>query len=124
MNFEIPEHVQTMIEKANAFMKSDVFPIEPMMLEQGFKSLLPTIEEKREKVKAMGLWAPQHPKEVGGMGLSLTEFALLSEVLGQSPLGYFVFGCHAPNACSDGSFPVLNGLALIQNPFPLSLTNC
>jgi len=32
------------------------------------------------------------------MGLDLTEFALVSESLGRSPLGHFVFGCHAPDA--------------------------
>ena len=32
------------------------------------------------------------------MGLSLMEHALVSEVLGQSPLGHYVFGCQAPDA--------------------------
>jgi alkylation response protein AidB-like acyl-CoA dehydrogenase len=32
------------------------------------------------------------------MGLDLVEHALVSECLGRSPLGHFVFGCHAPDA--------------------------
>ena len=32
------------------------------------------------------------------MGLGLVELGLVSEALGRSPLGHFVFGCHAPDA--------------------------
>jgi alkylation response protein AidB-like acyl-CoA dehydrogenase len=32
------------------------------------------------------------------MGLPLTEFALVSEILGQSPIGHYAFGCQAPDA--------------------------
>ena len=32
------------------------------------------------------------------MGLSLLEFALVSEELGRSPLGHYVFNCQAPDA--------------------------
>jgi alkylation response protein AidB-like acyl-CoA dehydrogenase len=46
----------------------------------------------------MELWAPQHHKEYGGMGLDLMEFALVSESLGRSPLGHYIFGAHAPDA--------------------------
>jgi alkylation response protein AidB-like acyl-CoA dehydrogenase len=40
----------------------------------------------------MGLWAPNHPVEFGGLGLSMVEHGLLSEALGRSPLGHLVFG--------------------------------
>jgi alkylation response protein AidB-like acyl-CoA dehydrogenase len=49
-------------------------------------------------VKKMELWAPNHPKEYGGMGLNLVEHAFVSESLGRTPLGHFVFGCQAPDA--------------------------
>ena len=49
-------------------------------------------------VKRMELWAPNHPKEYGGMGLNLVEHAFVSECLGRSPLGHFTFGCQAPDA--------------------------
>ena len=60
--------------------------------------MLPELEEKRRMVKQMELWAPKHPKEFGGMGLDLMEHGLVSEALGGSPLGHFVFGCQAPDA--------------------------
>jgi alkylation response protein AidB-like acyl-CoA dehydrogenase len=46
----------------------------------------------------MELWAPNHPREYGGMGLNLVEHALVSEALGRTPLGHLVFGCQAPDA--------------------------
>jgi alkylation response protein AidB-like acyl-CoA dehydrogenase len=49
-------------------------------------------------VKKMELWGPQIPKELGGMGLSLVDHALMTEVLGSSPLGHLIFGCQAPDA--------------------------
>jgi alkylation response protein AidB-like acyl-CoA dehydrogenase len=49
-------------------------------------------------VRQMELWAPNHPQEYGGMGLNLVEHALVSEALGQSPIGHYIFGCQAPDA--------------------------
>jgi len=63
-----------------------------------FRELLPELKEKREKVKALGLWAPQAPEKLGGMGLSLSEFAPVSEELGRTPLGHYVFNSQAPDA--------------------------
>jgi alkylation response protein AidB-like acyl-CoA dehydrogenase len=37
------------------------------------------------------------PDELGGLGLSLTEFAHVSEALGRSPLGHYLFNCQAPD---------------------------
>ena len=49
-------------------------------------------------VREMGLFTPQVPKEHGGAGLKFMEHALLSEELGRTPLGHFVFNCQAPDA--------------------------
>ena len=38
------------------------------------------------------------PRELGGLGLTLVEHGLVSERLGRSPLGHYVFGCQAPDA--------------------------
>ena len=45
----------------------------------------------------MGLWAPHLPKEHGGLGLTLSEFALVSEELGRTPIGHYLFNCQAPD---------------------------
>src|SRR5471030_3221667 len=45
------------------------------------------------------------PVEHGGLGLGLVEHGLVSERLGRSPLGHYVFGCQAPDA---GNFEILH----------------
>jgi alkylation response protein AidB-like acyl-CoA dehydrogenase len=54
--------------------------------------------QQRAKVKALGLWAPQLPVQWGGLGLPLPEFARVSEELGRTPLGHYLFNCQAPDA--------------------------
>ena len=46
----------------------------------------------------MGLWAPNHPVEFGGLGLSMVDHGLFAEAVGRSPLGMTVFGTQAPDA--------------------------
>ena len=98
MDFSMSEKMQTIVGMIRDFMKKEVYPIEPDFQHTGFTGMLPVLEEKRRKVKQMGLWAPQMPEEYGGMGLPMMEHAIVSEELGRSPLGHFVFGCQAPDA--------------------------
>jgi alkylation response protein AidB-like acyl-CoA dehydrogenase len=51
------------------------------------------------------MYAPQAPKEYGGLGLGFRQHALVSEELGRSPIGHYVFGCQAPDA---GNMEVLH----------------
>ncbi len=80
------------------FVEKEIIPLEPEFLTKTFREMLPVLEEKRKMVKQMELWAPNHPEEYGGMGLNLVEHAFVSESLGRSPLGHYIFGCHAPDA--------------------------
>lgn len=98
MDFQISDKMQTIIEMMDEFVEKEIIPIEKEFIHNPFHEMLPLIEEKRNMVKGMELWAPPHPMEYGGMGLDLMEFALVSESLGRSPLGHFIFGCHAPDA--------------------------
>ncbi len=98
MDFEISEKMQTILGMINEFVDKELIPIEPEFIVNEFRDMLPVIEEKRQMVKQMELWAPNHPKEYGGMGLDLVEHGLVSEALGRTPIGHFVFGCHAPDA--------------------------
>ena len=98
MDFAITEKMQVIIGMMKEFVEKELIPLEPEFLRKEFRDLLPELEEKRRMVKQMELWAPNHPKEFGGMGLDLMEHGLVSEVLGRSPLGHYVFGCQAPDA--------------------------
>jgi len=98
MEFTVSEKMQTILEMMKEFVEKELYPLEPEFLRKNFSELEPVLEEKRRMVRQMELWAPLHPKEYGGMGLSLTEYALVAEALGGSPLGLYVFGCQAPDA--------------------------
>src|SRR3989339_1983276 len=98
MDFLIPERTQIIVEMMDEFVKKELYPLEKDLDSDDYPAFEKELHKKREIVKQMELWAPNHPKEFGGMGLSLMEHALVSEVLGQSPLGHYVFGCQAPDA--------------------------
>jgi alkylation response protein AidB-like acyl-CoA dehydrogenase len=80
------------------FVREELFPLEKEYLANGFNAMLPKLQQKRQKVKDIGLWLPQVPKEYGGLGLTLFEHGLVSQELGQTPFGHFAFNCQAPDA--------------------------
>lgn len=67
-------------------------------LSHKFADHLPLLEEKRNKVREMGLFAPQISKNHGGLGLSLYQLGQIYEILGQTFYGLYVFNCQAPDA--------------------------
>jgi len=107
MDFSLPATLAPTLERIRAIVKDRVYPLERRFAETNgsFTAIEPELKEARSTVKKAGLWAPQLPKEIGGMGLSLMEHARVSEELGRSPLGHYVFGCQAPDA---GNMELLN----------------
>ncbi len=98
MEFSISQEMQNMLGKVRRFLADELYPLEQDLMTKPFRELLPALAEKRQKVRAMGLWAPQIPKEHGGVGLGFMEHAMLTEELGRCPLGHFTFNCQAPDA--------------------------
>jgi alkylation response protein AidB-like acyl-CoA dehydrogenase len=92
-----PKAVENIVSAIQEFMRGDVYPLEHEFLAHPFHDLVPTLNQKRARVKTLGLWAPHLPEEYGGPGLSLYEFAFISEELGRSPLGHYLFNCQAPD---------------------------
>jgi alkylation response protein AidB-like acyl-CoA dehydrogenase len=97
MDFSIPETARGLIATLRPFMEGEVYPLEAAAA-RSFRAVLPELQKKRARVKELGLWAPQLPRQYGGMGLGFLEHALVSEELGRSPLGHYVFNCQAPDA--------------------------
>ena len=86
------------LDDAAAFVRERVIPLEPLLLSHDYEALRGELAAVRADVKARGWWAPQAPKELGGVGLSLVDFAPVAEVLGVSPLGALAFQAQAPDA--------------------------
>jgi alkylation response protein AidB-like acyl-CoA dehydrogenase len=98
MDFTVSEKMQTIVGMIDEFVDKELIPLEPVFLRGDMTTLEKEIKDKQRLVKQMELWAPNHPVEYGGMGLDLMEHALVSEALGRTPLGHYVFGCQAPDA--------------------------
>src|SRR5258706_11010047 len=92
------EEAEIVIARVRDFIESEVIPLEPEFLSRPFRDLLPAVRERRTRVKSLGLWSPHLPTQWGGLGLRLPQFARVSEELGRTPLGHFVFNCQAPDA--------------------------
>jgi alkylation response protein AidB-like acyl-CoA dehydrogenase len=98
MDFSISEKMQTILGLVNEFVDRELIPLEPEFMTHDIKEMIPVLAAKRRLVKQMELWAPNQPKEYGGMGLNLVEHGLVSEALGRTPLGHYTFNCQAPDA--------------------------
>jgi len=100
MDFQIPSETKELLGRIREVMERQVYPLELEFVKQGksFSAMIPRFKQTRESIKAAGLWAPQVPKELGGMGLEFCDHALVSEELGRSPLGHYLFGAQAPDA--------------------------
>ena len=97
MNDPRTDRVSTLLPKIRDFLRAEVYPLEADFVRRPFRELLPALGERRGRVRALKLWAPHLPEEYGGLGLTLSEFAHVSEELGRTPLGHYVFNCQAPD---------------------------
>lgn len=85
------------VSRVREFVRDEVMPLEPKLAGGSFRDALPHLEKARERAKAAGIWAPFLPREHGGMGLSLFDYAFISEELGRTPLGHYCLNCQAPD---------------------------
>jgi acyl-CoA dehydrogenase len=98
VDFEASEEMSVRLTMIREFMDREVIPLEGEMLHGDPKTLADGVDAAQAKVKQMGLWAPNHPVEYGGLGLSMVDHGLFAEAVGRSPLGMLVFGTQAPDA--------------------------
>jgi acyl-CoA dehydrogenase len=98
MNFEAEDWIVEQLQQIQQFVETHLIPIEQEIIFSDFFKVEPRLKELRQQVKQLGLWAPHIPESIGGCGKSLVQLGLISEVLGQTPLGHYVFGCQAPDA--------------------------
>jgi acyl-CoA dehydrogenase len=98
MDFEVSEQMETILSMVREFVDRELVPIEGEMLHGSPERVEAMVATAQSKVRQMGLWAPNHPEEFGGLGLSMVDHGLLSEALGRSPFGHTVFGSQAPDA--------------------------
>ncbi len=97
IDFSIPSDLETTRDRVAAFMQKHVYPNESKMVEH--EGLPVDLEsELQREVKSQRLWAPNLPREWGGMGIGFIGQALVNEIIGRSVIAPRIFGSAAPDA--------------------------
>jgi acyl-CoA dehydrogenase len=106
MDFTLPPALEDVRLRTRAFVAAHVLPLEAdrANFDDHENIRLDVLERVREAAKAAGLWAPQAPKEFGGMGLPVVGWAAMYEEANRSIFGPVCFNCAAPD---DGNINVL-----------------
>lgn len=97
MHFFQTDKTKHFIPQYKQFLEDHLYPIELHVLTKPFRQSLPRLQALRTKAKTLGLFNPHLTEKDGGLGLTLVEFAQVSELLGTSPLGHYIFNCNAPD---------------------------
>ncbi|HEX9423066.1 MAG TPA: acyl-CoA dehydrogenase family protein [Pyrinomonadaceae bacterium] len=97
IDFSISPELERTRQRTTAFMEEFVYPNESKMVEdEGLAAELES--DLQQRVKALGLWAPNLPREWGGMGIGYIGQALINEIIGRSVVAPRLFGNAAPDA--------------------------
>ena len=107
MDFSLPPEIDALRLKVRAFVAENVLPLEADRSNYDqFDNIRPEVlGPLREMARAQGLWAPQMPRERGGLGLPMAGWAVFYEEANRSIFGPLAFNCCAPD---DGNMSVLN----------------
>jgi acyl-CoA dehydrogenase len=107
MDFSLPPALEDIRRRTRAFVEEHVLPVESDRanwdahenIAEGPRSAL------RAKAKAAGLWSPQVPAPLGGMGLPMVGQATMYEEANRSIFGPVCLNCAAPD---DGNMRLLS----------------
>ena len=106
MDFTLSPEVDDLRLRIRDFTQTRIIPLEadPDSFDEHENIRLDLLDELRSEVKAQGLWAPQMPRERGGLGLGVMGMAACYEEMGHSLFGPVSFNCAAPD---DGNMILL-----------------
>lgn len=107
MDFTLSPEIEALRLKVRAFVETQVLPLEADRANYDAHEniSLDVLAPLRARARAAGLWAPQMPKERGGLGLPMVGWAAFYEEANRSIFGPLAFNCAAPD---DGNMNVLN----------------
>jgi acyl-CoA dehydrogenase len=107
MDFSLPSEIEDLRLRVSAFVDEHVLPLEadPQNFSEHENIPLLRLAPVQEKAKQAGLWAPQSPKEFGGMALPIVAWAVMYEEGARSIFGALAMNCMAPD---DGNMNLLS----------------
>ena len=106
MDFTLTPETEDIRQRTRAFVEDHVLPLEAQRdtYDEHENIREDVLASVRQKAKAAGLWAPQSPKEFGGMALPIAAWAVMYEEAARSIFGPLAFNCMAPD---DGNMNLL-----------------
>lgn len=106
MDFRLPPDCEDYRARVAAFVADHILPLEDDPASFADHGNLPVavLRSLREKVKAAGLWAPNVPRDLGGLGLPFVGLAAAYEEMNRSVFGPACFNAAAPD---DGNMRLL-----------------
>ena len=106
MDFSLSPEIEALRLRVRAFVDEHVVPLEKDPANFADNENIPhdRLEPVRVKARAAGLWAPQSPKEYGGMELPMVAWAAIYEEAARSIFGPLAINCMAPD---DGNMNML-----------------
>jgi acyl-CoA dehydrogenase len=102
IDFTFPPEVEQLRQRVREFMTQVVAPAEQGVSidrsdGESRRQLIVTILKLREAAKEWGLWLPQMPPALGGLGLGPTAMAAVSAEAARTSFGPFALNCQAPD---------------------------
>src|SRR6476620_677548 len=109
MDFTLSPEIESLRVRTRAFIDEHVLPLESDPGNFAEHENIPDarLAPVREKARKAGLWAPQSPKQYGGMDLPIVAWAVMYEEAARSLFGPLALNCMAPD---DGNMNVLKKL--------------
>ena len=110
MDLHLSAETDDLRQRYRSFVAERVMPLESdrAAYDAHENIRLELLEDLRAGARDAGLWAPQMPRERGGLGLSVAAMAVCYEEMGRSIFGPVVFNCAAPD---DGNMILLEKVA-------------
>ncbi|HEY2526604.1 MAG TPA: acyl-CoA dehydrogenase family protein [Xanthobacteraceae bacterium] len=106
MDFTLSPEIDSLRLRTRAFVEEHVLPLEadPQNFSEHENIPLARLAPVQEIARREGLWAPQSPKEFGGMELPIVAWAVMYEEAARSIFGALAMNCMAPD---DGNMSLL-----------------
>src|SRR5277367_692538 len=107
MDFTLPPEFEDLRRRTRAFVDEHVLPLEADRQNFSEHENIPLsrLAPVQKKARKAGLWAPQSPKEFGGMALPIVAWAAIYEEAARSIFGALALNCMAPD---DGNMNLLS----------------
>ena len=91
------EELLGLIDRIKEFLRTEVYPLETDFLRRPFATSPQRSTQNAKKLKRWDSGRRTCPKSMADSDLSLSEFAFVSEELGRTPIGHYLFNCQAPD---------------------------